>query len=201
MIQQSVLSDTLKASFLDGQRVLKECLEDGSTIEKTAQLSTWLADAFNSNKKALICGNGGSACDAMHFAEEFTGRYRQSRRPLPVIALSDPSHITCVGNDYGFDYIFQRGVEAFGQAGDVFIGLSTSGNSQNVVHAFNSAKEQGLKTVLLLGKTGGTLKGQADLEWIVPGTTSDRIQELHMMILHIAIEGVERILFPDHYES
>lgn len=135
----------------------------------------------------------------MHFAEEFTGRFRKERPALPAISLSDSSHITCVGNDYGFDYIFSKGVEAFGQEGDMFFGISTSGNSPNVIEAVKEAKKRGLKTVALLGKDGGKLKGMCDYEFIIPGETSDRIQEIHMMILHVIIEGVERILFPENY--
>ena len=135
----------------------------------------------------------------MHFAEEFTGRYRKNRRALPVISLSDPSHITCVGNDFGFDQIFARGVDAFGKPGDILIGISTSGNSQNIINAVNLAKERQLGTIGLLGKDGGQLKGQCDVEFIIQEKTADRIQELHMTILHIIIEGVERILFPELY--
>ena len=118
---------------------------------------------------------------------------------MPSISISDSSHITCVGNDYGFDFIFAKGVEAFGQEGDFFFGVSTSGNSKNIIEAVKSAKERNLKTVALLGKDGGKLKGVCDYEFIIPGETSDRIQEVHMMILHIIIEGVERILFPENY--
>ena len=118
---------------------------------------------------------------------------------MPAIAISDSSHITCVGNDYGFDYIFSKGVEAYGKEGDMFIGISTSGNSGNVIKAVEKAKELGMKTVALLGKDGGKLKGMCDYEFIIPGETSDRIQEIHMMILHIIIEGVERIMFPENY--
>jgi D-sedoheptulose 7-phosphate isomerase len=134
-------------------------------------------------------------CDAMHFAEELTGRFRQDRPPLPAIAISDPSHITCVGNDYGFDEIFARGVQAYGKPNDVAIGISTSGNSENILRALDRAISMGLKTVALLGKDGGKLKGLCDLELIIPGETSDRIQEVHMAILHILIEKIERDLF------
>ena len=135
----------------------------------------------------------------MHFIEEFTGRFRKERRALPAISISDPSHITCVANDYGFDYIFSKGVEAYGQEEDMFIGISTSGNSTNVIKAVEEAKNKGLTTCALLGKDGGKLKGMCDYEFIVPGKTSDRVQEIHMMILHIIIEGVERIMFPENY--
>ena len=174
-------------------------MENDENIEKTVKISEELAAAYRDGKKSLIAGNGGSNCDAMHFAEEFTGRFRSDRRALPSISISDSSHITCVGNDFGFNFIFAKGVEAFGQEGDFFFGISTSGNSQNIIEAMKVAKEKGLKTVALLGKDGGKLKGVCDYEFIIPGETSDRIQEVHMMILHIIIEGVERILFPENY--
>jgi D-sedoheptulose 7-phosphate isomerase len=193
------LANDLTESFTIAQTTLNSFVEDKANIEKVAEFSQLIVDSLNSNGKPLICGNGGSTCDAMHFAEELTGRFRKNRKALPAIHLGDSSHITCVGNDFGFDEIFARGVEAFGKAGDVFIGMSTSGNSENVSRAVNKAKEQGLKTVLLLGKDGGKLKGVGDLEFIITGQTADRIQEIHMMILHIAIEGMERLLFPDLY--
>ena len=143
----------------------------------------------------MIAGNGGSACDAIHFAEEFTGRFRKDRRALPVISFADPAHITCVGNDYGFDDIFSRDIEAFGVSGDVFIAISTSGNSPNIIKAVQNAKERGIVVVTLLGKSGGALKGVGDYELIVAGETSDKIQEVHMAVLHIIIAGVEAIMF------
>ena len=165
-------------------------------LEKATQE---LRTAFQAGNKVLICGNGGSACDAMHFAQEFTGRYRKDRAALPAISLSDPSYLTCVGNDYGFESVFARGVEAYGKKGDIFIGLTTSGNSENVIRACIRAKELGLYTMSLLGQSGGKLKGQADLEWIIPGTTADRIQEVHMFILHLLVEQLERLMFPKNY--
>ncbi len=189
----------LLQSYADSLNLLKSFIEDEKNIALTAEVAEQLAAAFKSGNKAMICGNGGSACDAMHFAEEFTGRYRKDRPALPVISLTDASHITCVGNDYGFDAIFSRGVEAFGQKGDFFFGISTSGNSPNVLKAIDAAKSRGLKTVALLGKDGGRMKGLCDYEFIVPGKTADRIQEVHMMILHIIIEGVERVMWPELY--
>jgi D-sedoheptulose 7-phosphate isomerase len=189
----------IQQAYLDGVKTLNDFVTDPDNIDKTVAIAQDLAAMFQADNKALICGNGGSCCDAMHFAEEFTGRYRDDRRALPVIALADPSHLSCVGNDYGFDAIFSRGVEAYGQAGDWLFGLSTSGNSPNIIAAFEKAKAQGMKTVALLGKGGGKLKDQCDYQFIVPASTSDRIQEIHMMILHIVIEGVERILFPENY--
>ncbi|MDU1909887.1 D-sedoheptulose 7-phosphate isomerase [Fusobacterium sp.] len=190
-------------NLIDSYKIELELLENfikeeekRKETEKTAEA---LAEVFNNGNKVLICGNGGSNCDALHFAEEFTGRFRGDRRALPAIAISESSHITCVGNDYGFDYVFSRGVEAYGKPGDMFIGISTSGNSGNVIKAVEAARKIGMKTCVLLGKDGGKLKGMCDYEFIIPGKTSDRVQEIHMMILHIIIEGVERIMFPENY--
>ena len=194
-----MLNENIRNSYLTAFETVKAFVENEENIEKTEKISQELALAYKNGKKSLIAGNGGSNCDAMHFAEEFTGRFRKDRRALPSISISDSSHITCVGNDYGFDFIFAKGVEAFGQEGDFFFGISTSGNSKNVIEAVKMAKEKKLKTVALLGKDGGKLKGVCDYEFIIPGETSDRIQEVHMMILHIIIEGVERTLFPENY--
>ena len=194
-----MLKENIRKSYLTAFETVKAFVENEENIEKTEKIAQELALAYKNGKKSLIAGNGGSNCDAMHFAEEFTGRFRKDRRALPSISISDSSHITCVGNDYGFDFVFAKGVEAFGQEGDFFFGISTSGNSKNIIEAVKSSKERNLKTVALLGKDGGKLKGVCDYEFIIPGETSDRIQEVHMMILHIIIEGVERILFPENY--
>ena len=194
-----MLKENIRNSYLTAFETVKAFVENEENIEKTEKIAQELASAYKNGKKSLIAGNGGSNCDAIHFAEEFTGRFRKDRRALPSISISDSSHITCVGNDYGFDFVFAKGVEAFGQEGDFFFGISTSGNSKNIIEAVKSAKERNLKTVALLGKDGGKLKGVCDYEFIIPGETSDRIQEVHMMILHIIIEGVERILFPENY--
>lgn len=164
-------------------------------IEESARL---LAKSFEQGNKVLIAGNGGSLCDASHFAEELTGLFRNYREALPAIALSEPAHITCTGNDLGFEWIFARAVEAYGKAGDVFVGLTTSGNSPNIVKAFEIAHQRGLKTIAFLGKGGGKLKGVADLEFCIDGFKfSDRIQEAHMAAIHIIIEMVESLLFPE----
>jgi D-sedoheptulose 7-phosphate isomerase len=166
--------------------------------EAVASIDAWaalLAARFAAGRKVLICGNGGSACDAMHFAEELTGRFKNDRPPLPAIACTDPGHITCTANDYGFEHIFSRWVEALAQKGDVLILLSTSGSSPNILKAAEAGKSRGLTTIALLGKDGGKLRGRCDHELIVPGEGSDRIQELHMLILHTVVEGVERIMF------
>ncbi|MBU6383923.1 MAG: SIS domain-containing protein [Verrucomicrobia bacterium] len=162
-------------------------------IERSAEV---IAQCLKQGGKILIAGNGGSLCDAMHFAEELTGQFRAKRPALAAIALSDPGHLSCVANDMGFDLVFARGVEALGRPGDLFIALTTSGNSPNLLAALLQAKQQGLATLAFLGKTGGKMKGVADLEWIVSGFAySDRIQEAHMAAIHIAIERVEQHLF------
>lgn len=168
-------------------------------IEEFALL---LAECFTNGNKVLIAGNGGSLCDAMHFAEELTGFFRTSRAALPAIALSEPGHITCTANDLSFEWIFARGVQAYGKPGDVFVGLTTSGNSPNIIKAVEIAKERGLKTVTFLGKEGGQLKNVADLELIIQGfNTSDRIQEAHMAAIHITIQMMEYHLFPQILEA
>lgn len=161
-----------------------------------------IAAAFSSGQKLIIAGNGGSLCDAAHFAEELTGQFRKKRAALPAIVLNDPGHLTCVANDFGYEAVFSRGVEAFGKAGDIFIGLTTSGNSPNIIAAFKQAKAMGLQTIAFLGKHGGALKGQADLELIISGFDySDRIQEAHMAAIHIIIEAVEEILLQPKIQS
>lgn len=163
-------------------------------IENTAEM---LATCFQAGNKVLIAGNGGSLCDANHFAEELTGFFRGPRQALPALALSEAAHITCTANDLGFEWIFARGIQAFGKPGDVFVGLSTSGNSQNMIRAFEAAKDANLKTVAFLGKNGGKIKGKADLEMIIEGfQTSDRIQEAHMAAIHLIIQMLEERLFP-----
>ena len=155
-----------------------------------------IATTFRRGNKLLIAGNGGSLCDAAHFAEELTGFFREKRRALPAIALSEGGHLTCVGNDLGFDSVFSRGVEALGKEGDLFIALTTSGNSLNLVNAVSKAEEMGLGTIAFLGKGGGQLRGCADVELLVPHFEySDRIQEVHMLSIHIIIEMVEVLLF------
>lgn len=173
-----------------------EFLEQPDSIQFIKNAALLIADTFRNGGKILIAGNGGSLCDANHFAEELTGFFRKFRKALPAIALSESGHLTCVSNDLGFEWVFARGVEAFGKEGDVFIGLTTSGNSPNIVKAIETAKNNQLKTIAFLGKSGGKLKGQADLELIVPGfETSDRIQEAHMAAIHIMIEMIELELF------
>jgi len=187
-------------SFEEAERVVHQFRTDQSLIEKCEAFSKLLVQTYLNGGTVFSCGNGGSHCDAMHFAEELTGRYRKDRRPLGALALGDSSHVTCVSNDYGFQYIFSRQLEGLAKKGDALIGLSTSGNSQNVIEAFQVAKSKGLKTVALLGRDGGKLKELADLAIVVPAQTSDRIQEMHIKLIHTVIELIERELFPENYE-
>ncbi len=197
-MQQKILQDIeedIRAAVEDGIRAV-DYLRQPHSIEFIKNTAMLIADCFREGGKLLIAGNGGSLCDAMHFAEEFTGQFRGKRRALPAIALADPGHLTCTANDMGYHDVFSRAIEAFGRSGDLFIALTTSGNSPNLVQAVPIAKAMGLKTVTFLGKTGGKLRGQSDLEWIVEGFTfSDRIQEAHMTAIHIIIELVEKELF------
>lgn len=186
-------------ALAEAQTTIQKFLEDPEQIARCEQFSTMLTETFQAGGKLFTCGNGGSHCDAMHFAEEFTGRYRKDRAPLGALALGDPSHVTCVSNDYGFEHIFSRQLIGMGRKGDILVGLSTSGNSPNVIRAFEAAKQAGIKTVALLGKDGGKLKPMADLAIVIPAQTSDRIQEMHIKIIHTVIETVERKLFPENY--
>lgn len=176
-----------------------ESLKTPKALTFIAEVAMALCDCFKSGHKVILAGNGGSLCDAAHFAEELTGFFRGYRPALPAIALSEPGHITCTGNDIGFDWVFARGVEAYGQPDDLFIGLTTSGNSTNIIKAFEVAKQRNLRTVAFLGKGGGKLKGVANYELIIDGfSTSDRIQEAHMAAIHIIIEQMERQLYPEN---
>ncbi len=193
------MSEVISASLRDSRLALDRFMQNPAHIQAMEKMAGLLSECFNSGHKVLACGNGGSACDALHFAEEFTGRYRGDRRPLPVIPLLEGANLTCVANDYGFAEIFARGVMAYGQKGDILLAISTSGNSENILRAVQRAKENSVQVLLLLGREGGALKGQGDCELIVAADTTDRIQEVHMVILHILIECVERRLFPENY--
>ena len=193
------IQDTWKTALTDAQTTLNRFLEDPKQLENCNRFSQLLIETFKSGGNLFTCGNGGSHCDAMHFAEEFTGRYRKDRNPLGALALGDPSHTTCVSNDYGFEHIFARQLGGLGRKGDILVGLSTSGNSKNVILAIEEAKRKGIKTVGLLGKDGGKMKDLVDLAIVIPAETSDRIQEMHIKIIHTVIETVERAIFPENY--
>jgi len=188
------MNDNIQKSFSEAADALSRFSADPVNLEKTKIFAEKLAETIVNGGKAISCGNGGSMCDAMHFAEELTGRFCEDRRPLPAIAISDPSHITCTGNDYGFDAIFSRYIEAIGNYGDLLLAISTSGNSPNVIHAVMAAREKEMFTVGLLGKDGGKLANMVDLPIIVPASTSDRIQEIHIKVIHVVIETAEKLL-------
>jgi len=193
--------ETWHRSLTEAQTALTDFLADRTNLELCARFSEMLVETIRGGGNVFTCGNGGSHCDSMHFAEELTGRYRKDRRPLGALALGDASHVTCVSNDFGFEHIFSRQLEGLGRKGDLLIGFSTSGNSKNVIRAFESARKMGIKTVALLGRGGGELKSMADLALVVTGKTPDRIQEMHIKLVHIVIEAMERDVFPEHYVS
>lgn len=185
---------TIFQELTQAQTVLNAFVSDPNNLSSIQSAAALMSEAIRSGHKIISCGNGGSHCDAMHFAEELSGRYRDDRRALPAIAVSDISHLTCVGNDYGFEFIFSRFVEGLGQAGDVLLGISTSGNSANVIRAVEAARAKGMKVVILSGKDGGKLAGQADVEIRVPHFGyADRIQEVHIKIIHILILLIEKM--------
>ena len=191
--------DFIKSNFLQTSRLIDSFINNQIEVDKLDNLMRILADKHKNGFKGLTCGNGGSACDAMHYAEELTGRFQKNRPAMAAISLTDSSHITCVANDYGFDQIFSRGVEALGKAGDYLIAISTSGNSQNVIKAVEVAKQMDILTIGLLGKDGGKLKNMTDFSFVFDAKTSDRIQELHIILIHTLIEGIERELHPENY--
>jgi D-sedoheptulose 7-phosphate isomerase len=179
-----------------------EWLRAHERAERTAErLADRLVACIRAGGRILTCGNGGSMCDAMHFAEELSGRYRKDRRALPAQAMSDPAHLTCAANDWGFDKVFARGVEAWGHPGDTLIVFSTSGNSPNLLAAAAAAKALEMDVLGLLGGDGGPLKALCDLSLVVPGATPDRIQEVHMTAVHLIVERIERELFPENYSD
>jgi len=187
--------DLIRNSFEQASRLLTEFMAEAGNIEKIAMAAGLMTEALEKKGKVISCGNGGSLCDAMHFAEELTGRFRHDRRALPAVAIADPAHITCVGNDYGFDYIFSKYVEAHGREGDVLLAISTSGNSANILKAMDEARRKGMKIVGLTGKDGGKMRKGCDVCIVVPWHEySDRIQEIHIKIIHILIECIEKRL-------
>jgi D-sedoheptulose 7-phosphate isomerase len=185
--------DLIKNELNEAADVLNKFLSDEHNIAQIEAAAKLIADSFKQGGKVLSCGNGGSHCDAMHFAEELTGRYRDNRPGYPGIAISDPSHLSCVSNDFGYEFVFSRYIEAVGAKGDVLFGLSTSGNSGNILKAIEAAKAKGMKSIALTGKDGGKMAGIADVEIRVPHFGyADRIQEIHIKIIHILIMLIEK---------
>lgn len=200
MSKQFFTFDPMKARILENlneaQQVLEEFVNRPENIESIEQAASLMIEAIQNGGRIISCGNGGSMTDAMHFAEELSGVFREKRPALPAISISDPSHITCTANDYSFDEIFSRYVEGIGQQGDLLLAISTSGNSMNIVKAAEAAKGKGMKVVGLTGKTGGLLAGMVDCEIRVKGGKhSDRIQEIHIKILHILVLLIEQGVF------
>ena len=189
------LPDLIRAELTEARTVLDQFLADDTNLTRIAQAAELFAVSLNQGGKALTCGNGGSLCDAQHFAEELSGRYRQNRRALAAIALTEASHMTCVANDFGFEFVFSRFVEALGRPGDVLLAISTSGNSPNILRAAEAARAAGLHVVSLTGKDGGQLAALSDVEIRVPHFGfADRIQEVHIKAIHIMIMLIEKLV-------
>jgi len=183
----------IQQHLMEAHSLLGKVLSDESFLTSVESVTRAMVDCLKSQGAIFSCGNGGSMCDAMHFAEELSGRYRDNRPALRAISMSDPSHITCVGNDYGFDYIFSRYLEAVGKKGDVLLAITTSGNSKNVLEAAKKAQDMGIIVVALTGKNGGDIIHHADHNIIVPWFEyADRIQEIHIKVIHALIDGIER---------
>jgi D-sedoheptulose 7-phosphate isomerase len=186
------MTDIIKNDLLEAKNVLEEFLASDSSVQRIELAGKIMVKTLNNGNKIISCGNGGSMSDAMHFAEELSGKFRNNRKALAAIAISDPSHLTCVANDFGFDYIFSRFIEAMGNKGDVLLAISTSGNSVNVINAAISAKSNDLTVVALTGKDGGRLSALCDIEIRAPHSEfTDRIQEIHIKIIHALIHYIE----------
>ncbi len=190
---------SIRDALLDAQDVLNRFVQNPENIATIAETAEMMRGVFERRGRIFTCGNGGSLCDAVHFAEECTGKFRDARTPLPAIALSDAGHITCTANDFGFAEVFARPLSALGHPGDLLVAISSSGNSENVLRAAEMAKSRGMQVFGLLGGDGGNLKKHCDICLIAPGDTADRIQEIHIKVLHILIEHVERLMFPENY--
>ena len=194
------MKDHIRSSLIEAKAALDSLLANAVTLANIERAATLLVDTFRSRARVYSCGNGGSMSDAMHFAEELTARYRKDRPGLPAIAISDPSHISCVGNDYGYEDVFSRFVESHGRAGDCLLAISTSGRSPNVLKAARAAKALDMRVIALTGKPASLLEDLADICLCTPGGEyADRVQELHIKVIHILIELIERELFPQNY--
>jgi D-sedoheptulose 7-phosphate isomerase len=188
------MRDVIQNSLREADELLHAFRTDPRMVEAVEKVADLVLQTFRNGGKILACGNGGSMADAMHFCEEWSGRFRADRDPYPAIALSDPTHMSCVANDYGYEQVFARQVRGLGQTGDLLLAISTSGNSPSIVEAVKAAKERGVLVVGFLGKGGGDVLPFCDVALVSPGKTSDRIQEIHMLCLHIVIEAVETML-------
>jgi D-sedoheptulose 7-phosphate isomerase len=182
----------IRDDFYEARDILEAFISNEENFKAIEQAGNILVEAIQNGNKIISCGNGGSMSDAMHFAEELTGRFRDDRKPIPAMAISDPTHISCTSNDYGYDHVFSRYVEAFGNDGDVLLAISTSGNSGNIIKAVNVAMEKNMKVITLTGKDGGKLSRISDVEIRAPKSPySDRAQEIHIKIIHSLIHFIE----------
>jgi D-sedoheptulose 7-phosphate isomerase len=185
--------NNIKQHFSEAHSVLSQFLADDKNFENIEAAGKIMVESLAAGGKILSCGNGGSMCDAMHFAEELTGKYRNDRPAIAAISMSDVSHMACVGNDYGYDFVFSRYLEAIGREGDVLLGISTSGNSKNVLNAMEVARKKGIKIIGLTGKDGGKMAGNCDVEIRAPHSNyADRAQEIHIKCIHSLIDYIER---------
>ena len=186
------MKELIRTSLIEAEQTLASFLADKKTVESIAQAADYCSTSLRNGHKIISCGNGGSLCDATHFAEELTGRYRNNRRPLPAIAINDPAYMTCTGNDFSFNDVFSRYIEGVGCDGDVLLAISTSGNSANIVRAAQQAKVQGMKVIALTSKGLNKLAEVADIAICAPKAAhSDRIQEIHIKVIHILIQAIE----------
>ena len=194
--------DHVKSALTEAQSALAALIENEATLESIAQAAHAIAESQRQGGAVYSCGNGGSLCDAMHFAEEMTGRYRQNRKPYRAAAISDVSHMACVGNDYGYEHVFSRWIEAMGTEKDGLVAITTSGTSKNIVAAAKAAKAKGMTVVALTGKAGSPITDEADIAVVTPaGRWADRVQELHIKVIHILIELIERELDAQNYNE
>ena len=185
----------IKNNLQEAQQLLDQFINDKSNLRNIEAAGQALVHAFENGGKAISCGNGGSMCDAMHFAEELTGRFRENRKAFPAVSISDTSHLSCVGNDYGYDEVFSRYIDALGKKEDILLAISTSGNSSNILKAVAVAKEKGITVIGLTGKSGGELSTVCDIEIKAPFSEySDRAQEIHIKVIHSLIHYIE-----EHY--
>jgi D-sedoheptulose 7-phosphate isomerase len=183
---------TIESNFIEAQKVLQQFIANPKNLDSIEAAGQIMASAIQAGNKVISCGNGGSMCDAIHFAEELSGRFRDDRKALAAVSISDAAHITCVGNDYGFDKIFSRYVEALGKSGDVLLAISTSGNSENVINAIKAARKNGIKVIALTGKDGGKIASLCDIEIRAPHSEyADRAQEIHIKVIHSLIHFIE----------
>ena len=191
----SPFADLIRSELTDARALLDRFLTEPRNIAVIEQAARLMADALRQGGKILTCGNGGSLCDAQHFAEELSGRFRHDRPAFAAIALTEASHMTCVANDYGFEFVFSRFVQALGRPSDVLLAISTSGNSPNILRAAEAAKAAGMSVVGLTGKDGGQLAALCDVEIRVPHAGyADRIQEVHIKAIHIMILLIEKLM-------